>query len=117
MPTTNPNWCVSDEEAQKAAASYYPHDSVEATQATEIPPELQAAVNDLEEVIHDTWAFGRMTKGWTWGWARDDVNKQHPDLLPIECLSPEERSFDHNTAKSAIQALLAKGYTITPPKG
>jgi hypothetical protein len=107
------NWCVSEEEARKAAETYKPDLGKLATVV--VPPEFFSAVSVLEEAVHDTWAAGRIRDGWTWGPKRDDAKKEHPDIVPVECLSDRERLFDRNTAETAIKVLLAAGFMIIPP--
>jgi hypothetical protein len=36
----------------------------------------------LAENAHDVWASRRLSEGWTYGPARDDATKKHPDLVP-----------------------------------
>ncbi len=73
-------------------------------------------VETLARQVHDTWAHGRLTDGWTWGPERDDVKRTHPCLVPYEELSEEERAYDRQTALQTIRVLLALGYRIMPPE-
>lgn len=71
---------------------------------------------DLREQIaknaHEVWAQNRMNEGWTYGPVRNDVLKQHPDLIPYEDLSEGEREYDRATAMNSIKLLLKLGYKI-----
>jgi len=106
------NWCVSEVIARVAAANYKPNPEAELL-GVEIPDELHSAVDAIEGLVHNTWAAGRMAQGWTWGPARDDANKKHPDLIPSCCLSDEERAFNRDTAAATVRKLLAMGFKIT----
>lgn len=108
------NWCVSEEEAREAAGSYAPN--LSEVKGAQIPQELYKVVDELERYIHDTWALGRMGDGWTWGPVRDDAKKQHPGLVPTECLSDEEREYDRATAEATVKFLVSRGFDITPPR-
>lgn len=77
---------------------------------------LPESLTDLTEAIarntHDCWAKARMDQGWTYGPQRDDVNKQHPDLVPYEDLPESEKEYDRTSAMNAIRLIVKLGYTI-----
>ncbi|QDU23033.1 RyR domain-containing protein [Urbifossiella limnaea] len=85
------------------------------TSAVALTPDVLALTERLAAHAHDVWALGRLAQGWRYGPARDDVAKTHPSLVPYAELSESEKEFDRQTALGALRALLALGYTITPP--
>lgn len=77
-----------------------------------VPVDLLELSEDLARNTHEVWAFNRMNQGWTYGPIRDDSHKKHPDLIPYEELSEEEKDYDRQTAFSAIKFILLKGFQI-----
>ncbi len=73
---------------------------------------LQDLVERLAEHVHDVWALGRMSEGWTYGPARDDANKQHPGLVPYAQLTESEKDYDRNSAAETLRAVIALGGRI-----
>ena len=61
---------------------------------------------------HDVWASRRLAEGWKYGPARDDVAKQHPDLVPYADLPDTEKQYDRDTAMETLKAIIALGYRI-----
>lgn len=78
----------------------------------ELPEELTALAEQLAENVHDVWAIGRLSEGWTYGDQRDDSKKQTPCLVPYAELPEIEKAYDRNTALSTIKAILALGFKI-----
>lgn len=74
--------------------------------------ELLKLAELLAENVHDVWAVGRISDGWTYGEHRDDVKKQTPCLVPYSDLPESEKEYDRNTALSTIKAIVALGYQI-----
>ncbi len=74
--------------------------------------ELLQLAELLAENVHDVWAAGRISEGWTYGEHRDDVKKQTPCLVPYSDLPESEKEYDRNTALSTIKAIVALGYQI-----
>lgn len=74
--------------------------------------ELLKLAELLAENVHDVWAVGRISEGWTYGEHRDDVKKQTPCLVPYSDLPESEKEYDRNTALSTIKAIIALGYQI-----
>jgi hypothetical protein len=66
----------------------------------------------LAENTHDVWASRRLAEGWTYGPARDDVAKKHPDLVPYADLPDTEKQYDRATAMETLKAIIALGYRI-----
>ena len=67
----------------------------------------------LAEHAHDIWAVQRIGEGWSYGSARDDVNKKHPCLKPYDELPDSEKQYDRNAALETLKAILALGYSIS----
>jgi class 3 adenylate cyclase len=69
----------------------------------------------LARNVHENWARLRIAEGWRYGPDRNDVRKEHPDLVPFDELPESEREYDRQTALETIKTLLALGYTINSP--
>lgn len=82
-----------------------------------LTPEIARLTETLARNAHENWASLRITEGWSYGPHRDDLKKEHPNLVPYEQLSESEKQYDRQTALQSIKALLAMGYTIQPPLG
>ncbi len=78
--------------------------------------ELLKLAELLAENVHDVWATGRISEGWTYGEHRDDNRKQTPCLVPYSDLPESEKEYDRNTALSTIKAIIASGYHIEQKK-
>lgn len=79
-----------------------------------VPMELVLLTDKIAKNTHDVWAVGRISQGWSWGPARNDVLKQHPCLVPYEELSEEEKEYDRRTSMETIKLILSLGYDIVP---
>ena len=82
------------------------------TSAVELPPEIRELTEKLAENAHDHWALQRRAQGWTYGKARNDAEKKHPDLVPYDQLSEQEKEYDRKTAIESLKAIIALGYRI-----
>ena len=82
-------------------------------------PDLPAALDELRERlaehVHDVWAAGRLADGWVLGPARNDERKEHPNLVPYEVLSEQDKAIDRATAEATLRFILAHGWQIRPP--
>lgn len=74
--------------------------------------ELKELIEAIAENAHDVWALARMNEGWTFGPVRDDVKKQHPDLLPYSALPESEKEYDRQMAKNTIKLVKKLGIGI-----
>lgn len=78
--------------------------------------DLDADLEDLTEAIaenaHDIWARARMDEGWTYGPVRDDVAKQHPDLVPYAQLPDSEKEYDRIMAMNTLRLVRRLGFDI-----
>jgi hypothetical protein len=84
------------------------------TRGATLPEALDALRERLAEHNHDVWARQRMADGWTYGPARDDARKQHPDLVPYAALGEAEKVYDRNSVDETLKAIVALGYRIVP---
>ena len=82
------------------------------TSGVALSDELMQLTEKLAENTHEVWAQGRVAEGWTYGEARDDVNKKTPCLVPYEALPESEKDYDRNTAMETLRLMLKLGYTI-----
>ncbi|MFH1681054.1 MAG: RyR domain-containing protein [Candidatus Eisenbacteria bacterium] len=89
------------------------------TSRVRLPDDLVELVELLARNNHDIWARERMADGWTFGLKRNDDAKEHPDLVPYEDLSDEEKKYDRETVLGTLRAILALGYRIerAAPRG
>ena len=67
----------------------------------------------IAENVHDVWAKGRISQGWSYGEKRDDDKKLTPCLVPYNELPESEKEYDRNTAIETIKLILSLGYTIS----
>lgn len=78
---------------------------------------LPDGLKDLSELIakntHDIWAEARIKEGWIYGPERNDFLKTHPDLIPYDELSEEEKEYDRRTALDTLKLIQKLGYEIT----
>ena len=82
------------------------------TSKVELPCELIDLTDQIAENVHEIWAAGRISEGWTYGEKRDDEKKTTPCLVPYSELSEPEKEYDRNTAISTLKLIVALGYKI-----
>lgn len=90
--------------------NYIPHPAD--LSAIELPQELLALAQAISKNVHEVWATGRMSEGWTYGPVRDDAKRQTPCLVPYEELSDEEKAYDWNTAANTLKYIMSLGFEI-----
>jgi hypothetical protein len=78
----------------------------------ELERELLELVERLAEHAHDTWAFQRMSEGWTFGPERCDESRRHPCLVPYSNLEETEKVYDRKMVLGTIRAIIACGFLI-----
>lgn len=82
--------------------------------------DLDADLEELTEAIaenaHDIWARTRMDEGWTYGPVRNDLLKQHPDLVPYSKLPDTEKEYDRLMAMNTLRLVHRLGFDITNRK-
>ena len=77
-----------------------------------LPPELEQLAEAISKNVHDVWAAGRMSEGWTYGPVRDDNRRETPCLVPYEELPEEEKAYDRNTAMNTLKYIISLGFEI-----
>ena len=77
-----------------------------------IPDYLSELTEQLAKNTHEVWSRGRISQGWRWGDVRDDEKKTHPDLIPYEELTDDEKEFDRMTSLETLKVILSLGYII-----
>ena len=80
----------------------------------QLPEELMPLIEQMARNVHEVWAEGRVSQGWTWGPERSDRLRQHPCLVSYEELSEEERDYDRHTALSTLRLIMKLGFDIVP---
>jgi len=74
--------------------------------------DLVALGERLAENAHDLWASQRLSDGWKPGEHRDDIRLEHPNLVPYNELSEDEKDYDRIVTVETLKAIIALGYTI-----
>lgn len=74
--------------------------------------DLLALGERLAENAHDLWASQRLSDGWKPGEHRDDLKREHPNLVPYSELSEKEKDYDRIVTVETLKAIIALGYTI-----
>ena len=82
------------------------------TSEIELSEELLVLKEELAKNVHENWAIGRISEGWSYGEARDDAKKTTPCLVPYEQLSESEKEYDRVTCLETIKSIIALGYKI-----
>ena len=49
------------------------------TSEVKLPDEMLALTEKIAENVHDVWAKGRISEGWTYGEVKDPAQKTPPD--------------------------------------
>lgn len=82
------------------------------TKDIKLPEELLALTEKIAENVHDVWAQGRISEGWTFGEVKDPEKKTTPFLVPYEELADSEKDYDRNTALETLKLIVKLGYSI-----
>lgn len=82
------------------------------TSDVELSEDLLALTERIAENVHDVWARGRISEGWTFGNAKDAEKKTTPFLVPYEDLPESEKEYDRNTALETLKLIVKMGYKI-----
>ena len=85
------------------------------TKGVELPGEIRALKERLAENVHDVWAAGRISEGWSYGAKADPKEKKTPLLVPYAELPEREKDYDRNTAAETLKVILELGYRIAKP--
>lgn len=73
---------------------------------SELNPEIQKLIETLSENAHDIWAEEKISNGWEFGEKLDKDTKKHPNLVPYEDLSEEDKEYDRKMVIGTISYLL-----------
>lgn len=82
------------------------------TTEIELPVEILGLKEELARNIHEVWASQRIEQGWIYGPERNDRKKTHPNLVPYEKLTEEDKDYDRNTAMETLKMILSLGFKI-----
>lgn len=74
--------------------------------------EILALTERIAENVHDVWAQGRISEGWTYGPVKDAQQKVTPLLVPYSQLPESEKAYDRNTAMETIKMIILLGYEL-----
>lgn len=74
--------------------------------------ELLSLTEKIAENVHDVWAIGRMSEGWTYGPIKDLEKKTTPQLVAYGELPESEKEYDRNTALETLKLIVKLGYAI-----
>lgn len=77
-----------------------------------LPEELLSLTEKIAENVHDVWAVGRISEGWTYGETKDAEKKTTPLLVPYGELPESEKEYDRNTALETVKLIIKMGYHI-----
>lgn len=77
-----------------------------------LPEELLALTEKIAENVHEVWAAGRISEGWTYGSKKDAEKKTTPFLVPYDELPDSEKDYDRNTALETLKLIVRLGYQI-----
>ena len=74
--------------------------------------EILALTERIAANVHDVWAQGRISEGWTYGPVKDAQRKVTPLLVPYDQLPESEKAYDRNTALETIKMIMLLGYEL-----
>ncbi|WJN47508.1 RyR domain-containing protein (plasmid) [Priestia aryabhattai] len=82
------------------------------TTHVKLPKEILDLQEKLAENIHEIWAYQRIQQGWTYGHERNDQKRQHPNIVPYNQLTEEDKDYDRNTAMETLKTIIMLGYSV-----
>lgn len=82
------------------------------TSSVKLDDELLTLTEKLAANIHDVWAIGRISEGWTYGPEKSSERKETPCLVPYGQLPESEKEYDRNTALETLKLIVTLGYEI-----
>ena len=82
------------------------------TSDVKLPEDLLLLTEKIAENVHEVWAAGRISEGWTYGEKKDAEKKKTPLLVPYGELPESEKDYDRNTAIGTLKLIVKLGYTI-----
>lgn len=85
------------------------------TKDVELPNEIQELQEELAKNTHEIWATQRIEQGWKYGPERNDQKLEHPNLIPFEELTEQDKDYDRKTAIETLKLIISMGYIIRKP--
>ncbi len=76
----------------------------------DFPKEISALIDEMARNVHEKWAAGRISEGWSYGEERNDRKKEHPTLVPYDLLPESEKEYDRQTVIATLSYLSSKGW-------
>ena len=92
-------------------AQYTPHHID--TSDVILPDEFLSLGEQIARHVHEVWAEGRLSQGWTYGKERSDSQKTHPCLIPYDDLSETEKDYDRRTSMETLKLITKLGFKIS----
>jgi len=86
------------------------------TSRVSLSRELTDLMEVLAENVHDHWAQQRLKEGWRYGPERNDVLREHPNLVAYKNLPESEKAYDRAVAMENLKATMTLGYRIEKRK-
>lgn len=118
-PIRESNFCALDHLAVKArAVGFRLTDKHVRDRRGYWPPKEQRLLRELEQMEHRRYMAERVVSGWRYAKARCDAVRVHPDLVPWDGLSDEERKLDEEQIRrlaniaEAMKMRLAESFVI-----
>lgn len=75
--------------------------------------ELLALTEKIAENVHNVWAIGRISEGWTYGEVKDTSKQKTPLLIPYSDLPDCKKEYDRNTTLETLKLIVKMGYMIS----
>lgn len=82
------------------------------TKDIELSSDLLELTEKIAENVHDVWAKGRISEGWTYDDKKDPLKKKTNLLVPYNELTESEKDYDRNTALETLKLIIKLGYKI-----
>lgn len=83
------------------------------TSDVDLPEELLLLTEKIAKNVHDVWARGRLSEGWTYGTEKNEETKTTPLLVPYSELPDSEKEYDRNSALETLKLIVKLGYDIS----
>jgi hypothetical protein len=80
-------------------------------EASEVPL-CDEEIELLARIEHQRWCAERSLDGWKFATERNDLLKEHPDMVPYEDLNDKTRDYDRDNVKKMIEILKANDKII-----
>jgi hypothetical protein len=69
-------------------------------------------ITKIAKIEHQRWVQEKQRNGWKWGSERDEGKKIHPDLVPWDSLSGEEKEKNLDIVRNIIKLIEEVGHEI-----